>query len=141
MRRSLIAGFLLLCALAAPACAARLVVTIDGLHSAKGHVLVALFSKSEGFPDGDYSIAHTKIKARLGTSTVIFDNLPPGNYAVGCYHDEDDNNRLDTNWIGYPTEGYALSNGIRAIIARPRFIDAAFVVGGDETHVPLHVRY
>lgn len=140
MRRSLIAG-LLLCTLALPAQAARLVVTIDGLHSAKGHVLVALFSRSEGFPDGDYSIAHTKIKAKLGFSTVVFDNLPPGRYAVGCYHDENDNGKLDTSWIGYPVEGYALSNDIRAVVSRPTFIDASFEVGDGGKAVPLHVKY
>ena len=30
--------------------------------------------------------------------------------------DENNNNRLDTDFIGYPIEGYALSNGIRAVI-------------------------
>lgn len=140
MRRMLLAGLLLLLSLTGKSEAARLVVTIDGLHSAGGHVWVALFSKSQGFPDGDYSDQHAKIPARLGTMTVVFE-VPPGLYAVGAYHDENDNGRLDTDWIGYPIEGYALSNGIRAVVRRPRFTEAAFTVGGDETTVPLHIRY
>ena len=51
----------------------------------------------------------------------------------GAYHDENNNSRLDTDFIGYPTEGYALSNGIGAVISRPRVSDAAFAVGPTKT--------
>ena len=50
-------------------------------------------------------------------------DLAPGTYAVGAYHEENNNSRLDTDFIGYPTEGYALSNGIRAVMSHPRFSD------------------
>jgi uncharacterized protein (DUF2141 family) len=43
--------------------------------------------------------------------------------------------------IGYPTEGYALSNGIRAVIRRPRFIDAAFRVDTADMYITLHIKY
>jgi uncharacterized protein (DUF2141 family) len=58
-----------------------------------------------------------------------------------AYHDENNNSRLDTDFIGYPTEGYALSNGIRAVISRPRFSDAAFAVGDQDAHVTLRIKY
>jgi uncharacterized protein (DUF2141 family) len=55
--------------------------------------------------------------------------------------DENNNNRLDTDFIGYPTEGYALSNGICAVISRPRFIDAAFSVDAQDARVTLRIKY
>lgn len=121
--------------------AAKIIVTIEGVRNDKGDVYVALFDKPDKFPDGDYSMRHTKRKARPGAITIVFDNLPPNTYAVGAYHDENGNHRLDTNFIGYPIEGYALSNGIRAIISRPRFVDAAFIVGEENKQVSLHIRY
>ncbi len=135
------AGFVLSTAHASEAQAARLVVTIQGTHSPDGYVLVALFSKPEGFPDGDFSIQHTKVKAATEGLTVLFDNVAAGTYAVGAYHDENNNGRLDTNFFGYPTEGYALSNGIRAVISRPRFADASFVVGPTDAYVTLDIKY
>ncbi|HUK59622.1 MAG TPA: DUF2141 domain-containing protein [Stellaceae bacterium] len=120
--------------------AAKIVVTIDGLHSAKGDLYVALFSRADEFPDGDHSDQHVKLKASLAPITVTFDALR-GRYAVGAYHDENANGKLDTNFIGYPTEGYALSNGIRAVVSRPRFTDAAFLVGEGATKVALHIKY
>jgi uncharacterized protein (DUF2141 family) len=142
MRQSLLSLFVAaLLLVAGRAEASRIVVVIDGLHSAKGDVYVALYSKPEEFPDGDYSDRHTKVKASTGVITIVFDDLKPGLYAVGAYHDENANGKFDTNFIGYPAEGYALSNGIRAIISRPRFVDAAFTVPEGDKEVSLHIKY
>ena len=138
----LLLGLVMLCLVfAGRAEAARIVVTIDGLHSDRGGLYVALYSKPKGFPDGDYSDQHLKVSASNAPITVVFDHLRPGDYAVGAYHDENGNGHLDTNFLGYPVEGYALSNGIRAIISRPRFVDAAFAVPNGETDVTLHIKY
>lgn len=131
----------ILLGLGAKAEAARIIVTIDGVHSAKGDVYVALFSKPDEFPDGDYSDAHLQVKASTKPITVVFDNLNAGTYAVAAYHDENANHKFDTNFIGYPVEGYAISNDIRAIISRPRFVDAAFAVGAGDKAVALHIKY
>jgi uncharacterized protein (DUF2141 family) len=139
--RAALLGFGFLLALAGQVEAARLVVTIQGIRSESGYVFVALFSKPEGFPDGNYSTQHTKVKAAIAGLTVVFDNIEAGAYAVGAYHDENNNGRLDTNILGYPIEGYALSNGIRAVVTRPRFTDAAFLVGDADTYVTLNIKY
>ena len=141
MARRILVGIAIVLLLAGQAQAARVIVTIQGTRNADGYLYVALFSEPEGFPDGDYSAQHLKLKAAAEPLTVVFDDLAPGTYAVGAYHDENNNGRLDTDFIGYPTEGYALSNGIRAVISRPRFIDAAFAVGGGDAHVTLRIKY
>jgi uncharacterized protein (DUF2141 family) len=129
--------------LAGPAAAraATLTVEITGVRSTGGAVYVALFSKPDGFPDGDYSDRYAIVPARTEPITVLFENLAPGRYAVGAYHDENGNHRLDTNWIGYPTEGYALSNGVRAVFSRPRFAAASFPVAEAGTRVRLRIVY
>ncbi|MGH6990934.1 MAG: DUF2141 domain-containing protein [Stellaceae bacterium] len=129
------------CLAGAPAFAATLTVTITGVHNAKGDVYVALFNGPKKFPDGDYSLRHLKVNASTTPIVVSFNDIPPGTYAVGCYHDENSNHKFDTNWIGYPLEGYALSNGIRAVVSRPTFAQAAFPVGNPATSVTLNVRY
>jgi uncharacterized protein (DUF2141 family) len=93
------------------------------------------------FLHGNECDAFKKVRASAGPITVAFDNLPPGTYAVGAYHDENGNGHLDTNLLGLPIEGYALSNGVRAILAPPRFTDAAFTVGGGDKPIALHIRY
>jgi uncharacterized protein (DUF2141 family) len=134
------AAVLLLALAPGAALAARIVVTVDGLHSDKGSLYVALFARAEGFPDGDLAAQHLQVKAGRDPITVTFE-APPGRYALGAYHDENGNAKLDTNLLGYPIEGYALSNGIRAVLSRPRFSDAVFAVGDGETRVTLHIQY
>jgi uncharacterized protein (DUF2141 family) len=143
MRRfRLFSAFILaLMFIAGPASAARIIVTIDGLHSANGNVFVGLYASPNKFLHGNECDAFKKVRASVGPITVEFDNLPPGTYAVGAYHDENGNGHLDTNLLGLPIEGYALSNGVRAILAPPRFTDAAFTVGGGDKPIALHIRY
>jgi len=127
--------------IAGPASAARIIVTIDGLHSAQGTVFIGLYASPMKFLNGNQTDAMRKVKATQAPITVVFDNLPPGTYAVGAYHDENANDHLDTNLLGLPTEGYALSNGVRAVFSKPNFYEAAFSVGAVDKPVALHIRY
>jgi uncharacterized protein (DUF2141 family) len=127
--------------IAGPASAARIVVTIDGLHSNQGNVFVGLYAGPAKFLQGNQSDAQRKVRASTGPMTVVFDNLPPGTYAVGAFHDENGNDHLDTNFLGLPVEGYALSNNVRAAMAKPTFQQAAFTVGEQGANVALHIRY
>ena len=127
--------------IAGPASAARIIVTINGLHNALGNVFVGLYATPSKFLNGNQSDAMRKVRANTGPITVAFDNLPPGTYAVGAYHDENANDHLDTNLLGLPTEGYALSNGVRAVFSKPNFYEAAFSVGAVDKPVALHIRY
>ena len=126
---------------AGPASAARIIVTIDGLHDSQGNVFVGLYANASKFLKGNECDAKQKVKASTGPITVVFNNLPPGTYAVGAFHDENANDHLDTNILGLPIEGYALSNGVRAVMAKPTFQQAAFTVGDGDKPVALHIRY
>ena len=127
--------------IAGPASAARIIVTIDGLHSAQGSVFVGLYATPSKFLNGNQCDAQKKVRASTGPITVTFDNLRPGTYAVGAYHDENGNDHLDTNFLGLPVEGYALSNGVRVILSKPTFQQAAFTVGTGDKPLALHIRY
>lgn len=140
--RSLFSALTLaLTVVAGPASAARIIVTIDGLHSAQGSVFVGLYASPQKFLHGNQCDAFTKVSASTRPITVTFDNLPPGTYAVGAYHDENGNSHLDTNLLGLPIEGYALSNGVRAVFSKPNFYEAAFTVAAEDKPVALHIRY
>ncbi|MDB5406830.1 MAG: hypothetical protein JWL84_1742 [Rhodospirillales bacterium] len=119
----------------------HLTVRIDGLRSNDGQVMVAIFSRDFQFPDGDYADEWVKKPARTSGVTVTFGGLPPGNYAIGAFHDENGNGKLDTSFIGWPSEGYALSNDVRLSFYRPRFAESAFAVGPGEQRVTLHMGY
>lgn len=60
-------------------------------------------------------------------STVVFENVPPGNYAIICFHDENNNNLMDFDENGRPKESYGLSNN-KMNFGPPEFESAKFEV-------------
>jgi outer membrane protein len=62
----------------------------------------------------------------------LIDDLPPGEYALLVYFDENDNKRIDKNFIGIPVEPIGFSNRY-APKAPPSFSRAAFVIEEDQT--------
>src|SRR6516162_3985156 len=98
-RRILLVGFLLLLLLTGQAQAARLIVTIQMHPQCRWLSLRRAPSQSPmAFPRVIIP-SSTKLKAAAETLSVVFDDLAPGTYAVGAYHDENNNSRLDTDFI------------------------------------------
>lgn len=62
-----------------------------------------------------------------GKSTVVFENVPQGNYAIICFHDENNNNLMDFEENGRPKESYGLSNN-NMNFGPPEFESAKFEV-------------
>ena len=74
-----------------------------------------------------------KIRARRvldvrsnGTLSCTFPELPPGAYAITCFHDINGNGELDTNLFGIPTEPYGVSNNVRPKFRAPRWDETRF---------------
>jgi uncharacterized protein (DUF2141 family) len=56
--------------------------------------------------------------------------LAPGEWAVALTQDTNNNDKLDKNFLGIPTEPYAFSNNIRPRLAAPTFQECKFMVSG-----------
>src|ERR1700730_11432692 len=94
--------------------AAVLTVKLMALRSSKGKIGCTLYNGPKGFPkDPNAAIQQRWCKIDGAASTCPFDPIAPGTYAVACFHDENDNGRLDTGLFGIPTEGTAASNNAR----------------------------
>jgi len=103
----------------------RLLV-VDGLPSDKGKVLVAVFNKSAGFPsESNKAVLLKEAKATKGKVEIPLENLPPGTYAIACFHDANGDGELNTNLLGIPKERYGFSNNARPGFRAPTFAEAA----------------
>ncbi len=115
---------------------ARVIVDLQGFRSEKGKALVALFTSARGFPDGKHAAQRVPATIQRGVARAVFGSLPPGTYAIAVLHDEDGDFEMDTNFLGMPTEGYAVSNNARRRFGPPRWEDARFELapGTSVTH-------
>ncbi len=124
---------------AAPASAEDVVVHVENIRNDQGSVLVAVCT-----PD-DFLSAHcrhnARVKAHAGAADILVGGVPPGQYAVQAFHDENDNSELDRNLIGMPREGIAFSRDAPMRMGPPRFSDAAVEIGQNGASLTLSMRY
>ncbi|MFW5805629.1 MAG: DUF2141 domain-containing protein [Bacteroidales bacterium] len=108
-------------------------VKVNNVKSDDGYISVALYDSAETFPsDKEEDIfMGKKAKACQGSTTVSFDSIPPGKYAMAILHDENNNDKMDKNCLGIPKEGYCFSENANAKLGKPKFEEAAFRVRGD----------
>lgn len=101
-----------------------LTVNVTNFKNNKGKVMVGVYVGAENFMKNTIFSKSSEIIAN--TATVIFENVPDGEYAISLYHDENDNKKLDTGWFGIPKEGYGCSNDAKGNMGPPKYEDAKF---------------
>lgn len=117
-------------------------VNIDGLRSARGTVRCFLYNSEKGFPKNQDAAFASAIGAiNGGKSRCEFTNVPDGNYAVSVYHDENNNQRLDSNFLGIPKEGVGASNDAKASMGPPKYQDALVAINEGRQSLTIHIHY
>ncbi|MFC1665173.1 MipA/OmpV family protein [Pseudomonadota bacterium] len=110
--------------------AGELTVSIDN-PPPKGTVALVLFDSANAF--GDLRDPAKVVKHPLdGRQVYRVRDIPPGEYALLVYYDENNNDRIDKNFIGIPKEPLGFSNRYQPK-GPPSYSRAAFVLGQGET--------
>ncbi len=109
----------------------ELQVEFTNLNAAKGNLYIALYDQADAFMQTD-RVRSQKIVpvTQKGTLKISLGNFPPGKYALSCFHDLNGNGKLDTNWMGIPSEPYGFSNNARPQFRAPKWAEAAFDLYG-----------
>ena len=117
-------------AVTAPAFCANLEVNITPTNNDKGYVLVAIYDSSDSWLEAEKILKKSKQKANKKSSQFKFD-LPPGTYGVSVIHDENDNSKMDMQWLPpSPEEGYGISNN-KDSFGKPDWDDAKLDLKAD----------
>ena len=125
---------------ASPAPTSTLRVVVTGLSSNEGHVIIALTKGRKEYEDIDGEpFRGAKAEIRELRATIEFKDIPQGEYAIRLFHDENDNEELDTNFIGIPSEDYGFSNNASGTFGPPSYDDARFSVRQPKQTVSISV--
>jgi uncharacterized protein (DUF2141 family) len=127
-----------LAGLAPIAQAGELTVSITNIRTDKGELLVSVVNSDAGWNNQAKPVAATKVAATGKDSVLRFD-LPAGSYAVQVMHDENGNGKLDTNFIGIPSEGYGFSNNPQ-VMRKAYFSEAKFEIGDAAASIVINLR-
>jgi len=104
-----------------------LTVDIEDLRNSNGKLLLELNNDKEevikGFSEG---ITDNKC-------VIVIKDLQPGKYAFKFFHDENNDEKLNTNFMGIPKEGYGFSNNASGKFGPPSFEKMIFEVNQSDT--------
>jgi uncharacterized protein (DUF2141 family) len=124
---------------AALAQTATVKVVVTDFKNDNGKAGISIYDEADGFP-GENEIESVWTEINDGVATYEFE-VPYGTYAVSAMHDENDDDELETNWVGMPTEGIGVSNDAEANMGPPSFEDASFRVDSETVAVKFSMRY
>ncbi len=115
-------------------------MTLDGLRSAKGQILVCVTRTAAFFPDctKDPDKRHFTVAAKGGP--IPLGTLAPGDYAIAIIHDENGNGKLDT-FAGIPREGVGFSRNPVLRFGAPSFKSASFPVAVAPVEQAIKLKY
>jgi uncharacterized protein (DUF2141 family) len=128
-------------------------VTINGVRSGSGTIMIGLYDSNDGFlaaikHSTEVGLLNDKgrvvgaaLRAAAGSQSIVFTQLNPGRYAVIVFHDENDNGRLDENAWGVPTEGYGFSNNAEGFLTSPSFDAAGVALHGADNGIGISLIY
>ena len=111
----------------------NITVAVTNALGNHGNVKFALFNE-EGFRKQPLvSISSTVEK---GVCSTVFEKVPRGVYAIICFQDENNNNRIDFNENGMPKESYGASNNALNF-GPPQFQTAKFELAEDDLKLEI----
>lgn len=120
----------------------QLTIHITNIRSDKGVIAVALFKGSDGYPsEGNKADRKVRVSISGGKAVVVVDDLPYGDYAIAYMHDENNNGKMDYNFVGIPKEGFGASNNAVGNFSPPKYEDARFSLKQGELSLTMKTRY
>ncbi|MDY0250423.1 MAG: DUF2141 domain-containing protein [Pseudomonas sp.] len=127
-----IIAYILASTLSLPVVAGRLIVQLEERPN-EAIVHAALLSDQLS----DWNIEPVAISSSRGT-TLIFEDIPAGRYAIQLFADRNANGQLDSSPRGIPLEPVGFSNNPPLLRGKPSVTQCVFHHSGGET--PLQIR-
>ncbi|MEM7689443.1 MAG: DUF2141 domain-containing protein [Pseudomonadota bacterium] len=142
MRAGFVGAGLMAAALAAPASAGDVVITITDMRSTEGVVRACMTTKEKIFPKCRKDPTSHRTVVKAGESvTIRFTDVEPGAYAVALLHDENNDGKANRALGMMPKEGYGFSRDAKVRMAPPKFGDAVFEHTGEDQALTIKMRY
>lgn len=109
----------------------KLTLNISEFKSLRGELVIGIYNDEGVFLKDNKAFKNYRITVDKSSETLIIDNLPPGEYAITMYHDENSDKKCNLNFLGIPKEAYGFSNNFKPKFSAPAYKDCKFVLKND----------
>ncbi len=107
---------------------ASLFFVLDNVRKPYGTIWIGVYQSADDFLDREKArLVAVKVDEAGRAVIEIPDLLPGEDYALGIFHDINDNGEFDTNWLGLPAEPWAFSGELKSRLRLPRFEEVSFI--------------
>jgi len=104
----------------------NLILNFDNSFDKKGNFIVYMYNSEKGFPTKKELCYKKIVTQNKGQNQLIINNLKFNDYAIILVFDENENQKMDRNWLGLPAEKYALSGQPKFHFGPPVFNEVKF---------------
>ena len=112
-----------------------MIVRVTDVRNPAGTVVIGIWNSKDGFPkETAKAFRKATVAIMNGTATTTFADVPYSEYAIGVYHDENNNGKMDTRFPGIPVEGVGSSNNVHPRFSAPSFTAVSY------THLDVYKR-
>jgi uncharacterized protein (DUF2141 family) len=115
-------------------------VRVDNFENDKGVCRACLFSTAASFNGEGKPVQCAQAFVKDRASAISFTNVPAGTYAVSVFHDANNNNAFDKNFLGIPKEGYGASRNKLPFASAPGFDANKFTISSGVTNIQVRLR-
>lgn len=124
---------------AGPAHAATLTIRVENVVPG-GILRLGLYDQA-GYPNDDAKpVASADVPAVTGETVIVLHNVPTGTFAIQAYQDVNSNGKIDTTWVGLPTEPFGFSRDAVPFLSKPSFDEVKFTIVAGENSQTLHLQ-
>jgi uncharacterized protein (DUF2141 family) len=117
----------------------KLEVVILGFNNNEGDCWFAIDNSREVYESKDTVWIGKILSIENNAVIVVIDSLKYGEYAVRVFHDENKNGKIDTNFLGIPTEDYGYSNDASGWFGPPSWENAKFIFDKPEMTINIKI--
>jgi len=117
----------------------KLKVVILGFNNNEGDCWFAIDNSRKVYESEDTVWIGKILSIENKEVIVVIDSLKYGEYAVRVFHDENKNGKIDTNFLGIPTEDYGYSNDASGWFGPPSWEKAKFIFDKPEIIINIHI--
>jgi uncharacterized protein (DUF2141 family) len=118
----------------------KVVASVTQLTSDKGVCRACIFANASAFQKMA-ALQCLSVPIVNQKALFTFTGIPKGKYALFVFHDVNENNKLDRNWLGIPKEGYGASRNKLPFAAAPGYEPNSFVINDkDSLFLPIRLR-
>lgn len=116
-------------------------IEVEGLKNSSGTVRIGVYNKNDKFLEDAGVIKAISAKISGGKCKLEAADLNYGSYSFALLHDQNDNKKMDYNWMGIPQEGFGFSNNPKIGFGAPSFDETKIVVDSPSKSIKIVLKY